>query len=1035
MLYIGEAKSWEMPQLPSLNKLPARATLLPYPSAQLALGMQRSASPWFQSLDGKWEFKLLARPEDATLMLLVTEGWGAIQVPGNWTMQGYGRPQYTNVQMPFPDLPPHVPSENPTGVYRHRFTIPQSWFNAPDQAARRIILHFGGCEGAMYVYINGHPVGMDKDARTPAEFDISPFVNQNQPNELIVVVLQWSDASFIEDQDHWWQAGLQREVFLYTTGKPHIQDVFILGDLGQDYENGILRVRCKIGFPTEDPGDVHIQIQLYDPFLRPVFAQPPAPRPLELTSPWGVSRLPPGEVYFEQNVPKPTLWSAETPYLYTLVVSLHTPNGEEHTACKVGFRKVEVRDRQLLINGKPMMIKGMNRHDHDDVHGKAVSREIMELDIQRMKQFNVNAVRTSHYPNDPYWLDLCDRYGLCVIDEANIEAHAFYHDLCADPRYTHAFVERIRNMIERDKNHPSVILWSLGNESGYGANHDAAAGWARGFDPSRPLHYEGAINRWLGQSWESGHRATDIVCPMYPTIDSIIEWSMRTQDHRPMILCEYSHAMGNSNGSLSDYFAAFERYPGLQGGFIWEWIDHGIRQITHDGRPYWAYGGDFGDIPNDANFCTDGIVWPDRIPHPALYEFKYLAQPIKVEAVDLAKGQFKIINRQDFSSLEWLEGKWELTSGGVIVSGGSLPPLTIPPGQELEITIPIADHTETQKSQDEQFINFRFFQAMPTPYAPVGYEVGWAQIELPIQANRSTEPAQPTQIEVVTFTQSEDIFTLQAGIVRAAFDRRTGALVEYCNDQASPIQQGAQLNLWRAATDNDGLKLIDDVPWKVLRNWLDLGLNWLQHSVRSCELLSGPVVEIVQAASGRNRWEDILFTQRYQMLPGGALSVENLIQVDDLTDLPRVGVRMVLSPDYEMLTWFGRGPWENYPDRKTSALVGRYSSTVTNQYVPYIMPQEHGLKTDVRWLELTRPDGHGLRVEGQPMMMFSASHFQANDLFQARHTCDLKPRPEIYLCLDAAHRGLGTASCGPDTLEKYQLRARRFKFNYQLELK
>jgi beta-galactosidase len=681
------------------------------------------------------------------------------------------------------------------------------------------------------------------------------------------------------------------------------------------------------------------------------------------------------------------------------------------------------------------MIKGVNRHDHDDTTGKAVSREVMEKDICLMKQFNVNAVRTSHYPNDPYWLDLCDQYGLYVIDEANIEAHAFYYDVCRDPRYTHAFVERVRNMVERDKNHACVIFWSLGNESGYGPNHDAAAGWVRGFDPSRPLHYEGAISRWTGANWEGGQRVTDVICPMYPPIKDIIEWTKNRKDPRPMILCEYSHAMGNSNGSLSDYWDAFEKYDGLQGGYIWEWIDHGIRQTDAKGRPYWAYGGDFGDTPNDVNFCTDGLVWPDRTPHPGLYEFKKLAQPVRVEAVDLAKGRVRIVNKQHFVSLAWLRGLWDLTVDGTRVLDGTLPPLQIGPGESLDITLDLsaADHLT-----GERFLNFRFQQVEATPWAKAGYEVASEQIALPSRL----APVQTASSggDSVNVDEDHTTITLRQGDLSAVFDKTSGTLIAFGLEGASVIQRGPLLNVWRAGTDNDGIKLMTrEQEWKALTRWLALGLDKVSHVTAAVRLVQDkgqpPAVEITHRASGRECWDDFQHVHRYRLLPSGELLVENTVLLGEaIRDIPRVGVSLVLRPALEQLAWFGRGPLDNYADRKAAASVGCYRSTVTAQYVPYIMPQEHGHKTDTRWLTLTRGDGHGLKVTGEPLIEFSASHFSDDDLFRAKHAFELEPRAEVILNLDHAMRGLGTASCGPDTLEQYCLLEPRYTFAYRLAL-
>jgi beta-galactosidase len=1029
LLYLGGAKTWEMPTLPSLNKLPARATLIPFPSANDAQTQPREQSPWFLSLNGQWDFKIKATPNDVTEPAIQAEDWSAIQVPGNWTMQGFGHPHYTNVQMPFPLTPPHVPEENPTGIYRRQFTIPSNWKD------RRVVLHFGGCEGALYVYINDQPVGLSKDARTPAEFDISPNVRHDAPNELVAVVIQWSDASYVEDQDHWWQAGLQREVFLYATGVPHLQDVFARTELTDDSQRGILHVTCKIGWPGESITGCMVTAQLFDADGKAVFVQPLTQSGSDPVDRRGRATRTHNELELEGTVLAPKLWSAESPSLYTLVVTLKTPYGEESSRCRVGFRTVEIRDRHLLVNGKAVMIKGVNRHDHDDTTGKAVSRAVMESDIRLMKQFNVNAVRTSHYPNDPYWLDLCDEYGLYVIDEANIEAHAFYYDVCRDSRYTAAFAQRVQNMVERDKNHPSVIFWSLGNESGYGPNHDAAAGWIRGADPTRPLHYEGAISRSNGADWEDGRRVTDVVCPMYPPIADIVQWALESDDSRPMILCEYSHAMGNSNGSLADYWEAFERYDGLQGGFIWEWIDHGIRQVAPNGETYWAYGGDFGDVPNDVNFCADGLVWPNRTPHPGLYEFKCLVQPVGVELVDAERGCIRVINKQDFTDLGWLRGEWEYTVDGVQVKSGELPALPIGPGEIREVML---DGFEAQDT-GEGFLNIRFYQREDRPWAKAGHEVGWVQftlerVSLPSpmvegQGVRADVHAEENESEIVLRTDS----------VEACFDKASGTLVALGAPDNNLIRLGPLLSVWRAATDNDGIKLQDGQEWKALPHWLALGLNHLTVTLTQIRLIqsadSPPVVEITHHATGRDKPDDFRHVHRYQLLPSGELQVDNLVELGPgVTDIPRVGVSLTLDPHLEQLAWFGRGPWDNYADRKTSAIVGRYESSVTGQYVPYIMPQEHGHKTDVRWLTVSAPDGHGLRVLGEPLIEFSASHFTADDLFQAKHTYDLKPHPEVILNLDYGQRGLGTASCGPDTLERYRLLDRNYRFGYRLQV-
>jgi beta-galactosidase len=958
LLFPGGRRSWENPELTSLNRLPPRATL------------DRPAD-LTRVLDGRWDFRLVDRPE---LALRSARRWNIASVPGLWTMQGFGQPHYTNIVMPFEERPPTVPELNPTGLYRRSFTVPRTW------RGRRVVLHFGAVEGVLHVVLNGEPVGLAKDSRTPAEFDVTELVRPGQ-NELVVAVVQWSDASFVEDQDQWWHAGISRSIYLYAPGS--IEDVFALGDV-----EGRLSVAAPGGR----------EVRLLDPQGRTLLAE----------------RLR-GE-RLEMHIRLAQLWSTEDPALYTLVVE----SDDDLVTCRVGFRSVEIRDRRLLVNGRPVAIHGVNRHDHDDVRGRAVTRELMEADARLMKRFNVNAVRTSHYPNDPYWLDLCDRYGLYVVDEANVESHAYCDDLCRDPRYTGAFLERARNMVERDKNHPSVILWSLGNESGYGPNHDAAAGWIRGRDPSRPLHYEGAIK----EDWAGGRRATDVVCPMYPELEAIEEWAKTSDDPRPLIMCEYSHAMGNSNGGLADYFAAFERHGALQGGFVWEWIDHGIRQRDRRGRSYWAYGGDFGDEPNDANFCADGLVWPDRTPHPALFELKFLAQPVRVERVRSRRrldgagtraqapaspgpereiARFRIRNLHDFASLARYRGAWELSIDGRIVRSGKLPPLRVQPGESIEVELPL----EGDQARGERFVTFRFFLRRATEWASAGHEIGWEQVRLPSPPRRRARAIARGSVPI---------------------DPETGRL------DVSLVLDGPSLQLWRAPTDNDGLRLLPERRSGVLHRWLDLGLDRLDHRLDSLRA-RGRAVEVVHRASGRGRWDDAVHRQTFSLLASGELLVENEVQLGpELRDLPRIGVVLVLRPGLEHLEWFGRGPWESYPDRLASTVVGRFRSTVDEQYVPYILPQEHGHRSDVRWLSLKDEKGGGLGIEACPRIGFSASHFTAADLFAARHTCDLEPRREVVLSLDHAQRGLGTASCGPDTSPRYRLLQPVYRFAYLLKV-
>jgi beta-galactosidase len=1034
------SRPWEVPECVGLGRLPPRASLAPYPDSAAALAGDRDASPYFARLDGRWRFRLVARPEaapdDFAAPGFDDSGWDAIDVPGNWTMQGYDRPHYTNVTMPIFTDPPRVPADdNPTGLYRLRFAVPEAW------AGRRVVLHFGGVESAWFVHVNGRFAGFSKGSRTPAEFDVTDLVAAGE-NVLAVRVIRWSDGSFLEDQDHWWMAGIYREVFLYSTAPVWLQDVFARTDLADDFRSATLRVAVRLGARAAWPEGWTVSAQLHDARGRPVLRKAPcAPVPHE-----GERMHRDGPLAaLEAPVARPKLWSAETPVLYRLVVTLADAAGRtvEATGCRVGFRRVEVRDRQLLVNGRAVLLKGVNRHEHDDRRGKAVTRESMIADILLMKRFNINAVRTCHYPDDAAWYDLCDEYGIYLIDEANIESHHYYHHLCRDPRWTAAFVDRGMRMVERDKNHPSVIIWSLGNESGYGPNHDALAGCIRGRDPTRPLHYEGAIRgawwerRWVGDGAAETRRppgwlATDIVCPMYPRVSSIVRWAKESRDPRPLIMCEYAHSMGNSTGNLKEYWDAIEGHDGLQGGFIWDWVDQGIARTDARGRTYWAYGGDFGDEPNDANFCINGLIWPDRTPHPAMWDLKKVIQPVAVRASDLARGRLEVTNKHDFVDLAHLAGSWEVAVDGRVVQRGRLPRLRTAPGKRTAVRLPL--ERPTMQPGEEAFLTVRFALARAAPWAEAGHEVAWEQFALPWKA-AARRPAPPRgEVEVA---EEGGRIIVAGGRLRAVFDCEAGMLAALAWDGRETIASGPVLSVWRGPTDNDGIKSQTGDPKKPLTSWLNAGLNALARvteSVRVRRIGAGAVeVTLRTRATGTNPKAAIVHTHVYTVTGAGDVVVRNTFAVDRrLPDLPRLGVVTLLPAGFEALEWFGRGPHENYCDRNTGAAVGLYRGTVAGQYVPYIMPQENGNKTEVRWMSVASESGLALLTAGLPLVEASVGHFTADDLYRALHTNELEPRPETIWTLDLKQRGMGGMSCGPDTLPPYLVPPGRYAFGYRL---
>lgn len=1017
---------WENPELTALHRLPARASLYPYADEKQAAGLKREESPWFQLLNGDWQFRMFPNPDavqpDDVGPKAEKSVKDKVAVPGNWTLQGYGHPHYTNVQMPFPDEAPFVPEDNPTGVYHRELKIPAAWKD------RRVVLHFGGAESVLAVYVDGAFVGMSKDSRLPSEFDVSPFVTPGKSHWLSAVVIKWSDATFIEDQDQWWMGGLFREVYLYATSPVYIQDLQAAAGLDDSFTQGELDLKIRIRFPRQPESDWSFHVSLLDPNGKPVWKKPESVT-------YSTNRFQRYRLlgHLKKTVRRVKPWSAETPNLYTLVVTLLDPSGTavEHTATRIGFRKVEVRDRMMLINGECVMIHGVNRHDHDHIKGKALDRESMRADVLLMKQHNINAVRTSHYPNDPWFYDLCDELGLYVIDEANLEAHGYYNFFGDEPRWSAAFLDRAVSMVERDKNHPSIIAWSLGNETGHGPNQDAMAGYVRSRDPGRLLHYEPAIHR-QGMSWEeqdvtqvynSGEYATDIICPMYTNLERMVEWATdpeHTDRRRPFILCEYSHAMGNSNGGLADYYALFEKYHGLQGGFIWEWIDHGIQQTAPDGTPYWAYGGDFGETPHDANFVCDGLLWPDRTPHPALLELKKLAQPVSVKLKRGTPLTLRVQNKDHFRNLSWLSARYELLVDGECVKKGALRLPKIAPRETADVAF---DVPEGKYEGREVSVLIHFATRQDQPWAPAGHPVAHECVDLPkrLLKRPETQSKKPKAPHVVEIGSGQ----LQFGDLIVHLDEN-GAPQKVTRGKKSIFTAAPALNLWRAPTDNDGLKLWTGQDHKPIGRWQKLGLDKLVSRLDSTDILPRGVRWNFSAGGG-DRWDDARWTLELTSVDEQSLRLRAQIETSpEIEDPARVGLLFELAPAFEHLSWLGLGPHENYPDRIASAWRALHHSTVTDQHIPYVMPQENGLKCNTNVIRLGDGKGKTLSVESKKPFHFSATHYHAQDLFAATHTHELKPRPETLLCIDAAHRGLGTASCGPDTTEPYLIRDHQF---------
>ena len=963
---------WADPESVAHRRLPMRTPTVAFPTVDQARRNIREDSPWWRSLNGTWSAKRWSHPREIPDTAVErgsdTTKWAGITVPGNWTLQGLGDlPHYTNIDMPWHSLPPGLPDEVPTVVHRRDLDIPTEW------SGRRIVLHIGGAESAHGVWVNGRLAGWGTDSRLASEYDITELVTPGE-NDLAVLVCRFSAQSFLEDQDQWWMAGLHREVWVEARSPVNLEDVRVDSGIDPSTLRGLtakgnIALSVRLGIPGNDPlaAGWTVRWRLEDQAgLR--LGDERTCRVRTNTSPYVF----PGFVVRDEWSPgRVAVWSAETPVLHTVIVTLIDPTGREveSVSVRTGFRSVEIRDRSLLVNGRRVIIRGVNRHDHSPVNGKAVTAAEMRADLVLMKQHNINAVRCSHYPNDPRLLDLCDELGLYVIDEANAESHAFNTSLWKDSRFHASWLARVSRMVERDRNHPSVIIWSLGNEAGYGPVHDAAAAWVRSNDPSRPLHYEPAIDHtnWV----DGGLAATDIVCPMYSPIDAVVAYGRAGKGERPLIMCEFSHAMGNSNGSLADYVHAFETVPGLQGGFVWEWKDHGLRQQMPDGRVRLAYGGQFGDEPNDSNFVADGLVHADMTPHPAMRELAWVHRPVSVRMRGRGEARRVVIsNRRHFGGTDDLVGKWSLFVEGAETARGSLT-VHIPPGGEKEIALPCE-----VPPKGEAHLRYRWFVKESTQWCDEGHEVAWDEIELaPARSSRRVPR----------------VATAGSGAVCAEIEPR--------------------LTLWRPPTDNDGMKLAPHL-WHMFGKSLG---RWIEQGVDSRD------------PEGLVRHRHV----RTVRADGSVLHTHVVDVPKALADLPRIGVRFDLPVGLTHVRWFGDGPHECYPDRNSSALTGIWEGEP--DALTYLVPQEHGLRMSCRWMEFAGAGGlpAAIRVTavGQPLHMSALLH-TPEDLYAAPEQGLVRDRDRLTVHVDVAHRGLGTASCGPDTLPEHRIAPGRYEFAY-----
>jgi len=1070
---------WEDPTIIAKNKLPARATSYSFTSEKDALRGNRDEARII-SLNGTWKFNFVEKSEDRPLDFYKKDvsGWDDIEVPSNWEMEGYGTPIYRNSGYPFgkqfsledvedpivwykknykvpeglskdelykgfiADVlyplmpnPPTIPIDNPVGSYVRKFTIPGTWKN------QRIILHFGGVSSAMYVWVNGKQVGYSQDSRLPAEFDITDVVQPGE-NSVAVQVFRWCDGSYLEDQDHWRMSGIHREVMLLAQPKIAIEDFFVRTRFDANFQDALLQIRPKITRPTnEDIKGWTLEAKLYSPEKQPVFDEPLTTDISKIIYESYPQR---DNVYFgimERKIISPEKWSAEKPVLYTLVLTLKDIDGNvvEARSAKVGFREINIQNGQLLINGKSIKLYGVNRHDHDCVRGKSVTRDDMLQDVLLMKKFNFNAVRTSHYPNDPYFYDLCDKYGLYVIDEANIETHGLMGYLTNQPEWHMAFSDRVVRMVVRDKNHPSIISWSLGNESGCGPNHAAAAGWAKDYDPTRFIHYEGAQGqpeskdyvaygtreykeRKLGRIGNPTDRDyVDVLSRMYSNLEQLETMAKSPYIKRPVMLCEYAHAMGNSFGNFQEYWDLMRKYPNLIGGFVWDWIDQGILKKDEKGKAFFAYGGDFGDKPNDNNFCINGIISADRKPKPEIYEAKYVMQPVEFTAVDLKNGLVRIRNRYNFTNLSELNLTWTVKEDNVEIQSGKLESFNLDPGDAKVVQIPIKKISA--KPNAEYWLRLSVQLKDDKNWAKAGHEVAKQQFRFPVE-NVASVATQSKLPQSVLDDSGENIVVAGKGF-KAEISKNTGLLVSYQKEGEEMLKSPLKLYFWRPLTDND------ERGWRaqnLLKVWKNLPEKLAVKSLKTNK--ENASVEAALALGDLNLILDYSFT------PNGEVAVQFNLNIPEQFPEPiRVGMTTGVSNDWQQMSFYGKGPFENYPDRNAAAEVGIYSGTVNDFYFNYIKPQESSNHTEVRWLSLTDNRNNGLMVVGDEPIQTSVWPYSAENIRKAQHTNELQKANQLTVNITYKMAGVGgidSWSINARPIDKYRLLEKHYQFGFKL---
>ncbi|MEP6674430.1 MAG: glycoside hydrolase family 2 TIM barrel-domain containing protein [Ferruginibacter sp.] len=1007
---------WENPSKVDEHKEVPRASFMLYDSKSAAVKDDYTASPYYLSLNGTWKFhysaKIAERPVDFYQSAFNDSRWNNMAVPSNWEMEGFGIPIYTNVTYPFPKNPPFVGDDNPAGSYRKYFTVPENW------NGNEVLLHFGSITGYAVVYINGQKAGMTKASKTPAEFNITPFLTKGK-NLLAVEVFRWHDGSYLEDQDFWRISGIERDVFLTAVPPVNVWDFFLQSSLDDIYKDGIFSATIDIRkFKNSAFKNGTVSVEINDVEGNTVFSEQK-----KINNDADSIQT----ISIEGKVKAPKQWNAENPYLYNCIVSLNINGKTIYAANKIGFRKVEIKNAQLLVNGVAVHVHGTDRHEHDPVKGHVPSKELMLKDIQLMKEFNINAVRCSHYPNDPLWYQLCDEYGIYLVDEANIETHGMGASLQGSfdttvhpsylPQWAPAFFDRHKRMVERDKNHPSIIIWSLGNECGNGKVFHDDYLWIKNRDKSRPVQFEQA-----GEDWN-----TDIVCPMYPRVQSMQRYATDSSKKRPYIMCEYSHSMGNSNGNFQEYWDIIMSSQRMQGGFIWDWIDQGMLTTSTSGKSFYAYGGDLGGyyLQNDENFCANGLIAADRTVHPGLYEVKKVYQNILFKEKDLSKGIISVYNWFDFTNLSDYNFEWVLMKDGMPFTKGNFS-MDVMPHQSKDITLQIP--MVKAKEGTEFYVNL-YAYTKKSGLVPAGHIIASEQFK------RTADYFFSRQIDTtntLNVTKTDKRISFTSGNIKGEFDLQRGQFISYTNNGKRIFNGFPEPYFWRAPTDND---FGNRMP-TLLGVWRNAHIN---KTVRNVVIDDSSKDSLQIKVDYLLTDIDVPYQLTYTVLQNGAVKVTAAIDMTGKTlpELPRFGMRMSLANDFKNITYYGRGPFENYSDRNTASFVGLYNTSADSMYTwNYIRPQESGYRTDIRWLELKNNQGDGLRIEGLQTICFSALNMSDEDLDpgltkKQQHPSDIKLRGNINLHIDLKQRGVGgDDSWGALPHNQYRLLDKQYSYSY-----